>query len=148
MKQLILTFLTAFFVHQISAQEAKILITASDQMVYDTKEFEVTEGQKVILVLKNIGKIPVSAMGHNLVILEQGTMLPVFAAKCGEAKSTNYVPQDAESKKQIIAHTKLIGGGQLDKITFTAPTAGSYPFFCSYPGHFSVMQGVMKVKAK
>jgi azurin len=148
MKKLIFAIFTAVFVQQISAQEAKILITASDQMVYDTKEFEVTEGQKVILVLKNIGKIPVTAMGHNLVILDKGSMLPVFAAKCGAAKATNYVPQDAESKKQIIAHTKLIGGGQFDKITFTAPAAGSYPFFCSYPGHFSEMKGIMKVNPK
>ena len=48
----------------------------------------------------------------------------------------------------MVAHTKLLGGGESDEITFTAPAAGEYPFICTFPGHFAIMQGVMTVKAK
>jgi azurin len=130
------------------AQEAKVEITGNDQMQFNTKAFEVTEGQKVVLSLKHIGKTPVIAMGHNVVILKPGTELPAFAAKCAVAKDNGYIPQDPEAKAAIVAHTKLLGGGESDEITFTAPAAGSYPYVCTFPGHFAIMQGVMTVKAK
>src|SRR3989344_8977625 len=31
--------------------------------------------------------------------------------------------------------TQTINGGKNDSVEFTAPTAGSYTFFCSVPGH-------------
>ncbi len=148
MKKLILTVLSAAMCQFAQAEDAKIEITGNDQMQYSTKAFEVTEGQKVVLSFKHIGQLPVIAMGHNVVILKAGTAIPTFAAKCAPAKDNEYIPDDAESKEQIVAHTKLLGGGESDEITFTAPAAGEYPFICSFPGHFAIMQGVMTVKAK
>jgi azurin len=52
-----------------------------------------------------------------------------------------------ETKEMLLAYTKMIGGGEQDTITFTAPkTRGYYYFFCSYPGHYSMMYGVMIVE--
>jgi azurin len=82
------------------------------------------------------------------VILKPGTAVPAFATKCAPAKDNGYIPQDEESKAAIVAHTKMLGGGESDEITFTAPAPGDYPFICSFPGHFAIMQGVMTVKAK
>ena len=148
MKKLILTVISAAMCQFAQAEDAKIEITGNDQMQFNTKAFEVTEGQKVVLSFKHIGQLPVIAMGHNVVILEAGTAIPTFAAKCAPAKDNGYIPDDAESKEQVVAHTKLLGGGESDEITFTAPAAGEYPFICSFPGHFAIMQGVMTVKAK
>ena len=148
MKKIVISILSLALCQFSLAQDAKIEITGSDQMQYSIKAFEVTEGQKVVLSFKHIGQIPVVAMGHNVVILKAGTSLPAFSGKCAAAKDTDYIPQDAESKEQIIAHTKMLGGGQSDEITFTAPAAGAYPFVCSFPGHFAIMQGVMTVKPK
>jgi azurin len=148
MKKSIITLLLAAFISNASAQDAKIEITGNDQMQYNIKAFEVTEGQKVVLSFKHIGQLPAIAMGHNVVILKSGTAVPAFATKCAPAKDTGYIPQDEESKKQIVAHTKMLGGGESEEITFTAPAAGDYPFICSFPGHFAIMQGVMTVKAK
>ena len=148
MKKSIITLLLAAFISNASAQDAKIEITGNDQMQYNIKAFEVTEGQKVVLSFKHIGQLPAIAMGHNVVILKSGTAVPAFATKCAPAKDTEYIPQDEESKKQIVAHTKMLGGGESEEITFTAPAAGDYPFICSFPGHFAIMQGVMTVKAK
>ena len=148
MKKSIITLLLAAFISNAFAQDAKIEITGNDQMQYNIKAFEVTEGQKVVLSFKHIGQLPAIAMGHNVVILKSGTAVPAFATKCAPAKDTGYIPQEEESKKQIVAHTKMLGGGESEEITFTAPAAGDYPFICSFPGHFAIMQGVMTVKAK
>ena len=48
-----------------------VSITGNDTMQYDVKVFEVKAGSKVKLVLKNIGKVPKIAMGHNIVILKK-----------------------------------------------------------------------------
>ena len=148
MKKLAIALLSAAFVQFASAQDAKIEITGNDQMQFNTKAFEVTEGQKVVLSFKHIGQLPAVAMGNNVVILKSGTAVPAFATKCAPAKDTGYIPQDEESKAAIVAHTKMLGGGESDEITFTAPAPGEYPFICSFPGHFAIMQGVMTVKAK
>lgn len=148
MKKFAITLLSAAFVQLATAQDAKIEITGNDQMQFNVKAFEVKEGQKVVLSFKHIGQLPAVAMGHNVVILKPGTAVPAFATKCAPAKDTEYIPQDEESKAQIVAHTKMLGGGESDEITFTAPAPGDYPFICSFPGHFAIMQGVMTVKAK
>lgn len=148
MMKLLTTLILAAAAAHATAQDAKIELTGNDQMQYNIKAFEVTEGQKVVLSFKHIGQQPALVMGHNVVILRSGTAVPAFATKCAPAKHTGYIPQDGESKMEIVAHTKMLGGGESDEITFTAPAAGDYPFICSFPGHFAIMQGVMTVKAK
>lgn len=128
--------------------EVTIEIDSNDQMQYDKKAFEVVEGQEVTLILTHSGQLPKAAMGHNVVILKPGTSLPEFAMKCAPLAANDWIPQDEESKALIIAHTKMLGGGEKDTITFTAPEAGEYPFLCTFPGHFALMQGVMTVKPK
>ena len=43
--------------------------------------------------------------------------------------------------------TKTISGGQTDIVEFTAPSSGTYAFFCSVPGHkASGMEGNLRVE--
>ncbi|MDP4625010.1 MAG: plastocyanin/azurin family copper-binding protein [Akkermansiaceae bacterium] len=148
MKKIIFSMLSAAICQFATAADVTVEITGNDQMQFNIKAFEVTEGDKVKISFKHIGQLPVVAMGHNVVIVKPGTELPMFSMKCGTAKDNSYIPEDAESKALIVAHTKLLGGGESDTITFTAPAAGEYPYLCSFPGHFAIMQGVMTVKAK
>ncbi|HRN94472.1 MAG TPA: plastocyanin/azurin family copper-binding protein, partial [Chitinophagales bacterium] len=82
---------------------------------------------------------PVAAMGHNFVLLAQGTDLAKFATAAVAAKDNDYIPADLASS--VIAHTKTIGGGETTEVEFPAPAAGTYDFLCSFPGHSAMMKG-------
>jgi azurin len=121
-----------------------LVIEGNDQMQFNTKELKAVAGKPITLTLKHVGKIPKAAMGHNLVILQEGTDEAAFAAKAIEAKDTDYIP--ASEKASIIAHTKLIGGGEEDTIEFTIDKKGTYNFLCTFPGHVAMMKGVLIVE--
>ena len=122
--------------------EGVIRLEASDMMKFNADRIEV-EGTKVTLELKHTGKMDKQAMGHNFVLLKPGTDPAVWSGKAIAAAATDYVPAgDAE----MIAATKLIGGGETDTIEFEVPGPGEYPFLCSFPGHVAMMKGVLVVK--
>lgn len=121
----------------------KITLNGNDKMQYDLSEIDVYEGQTVVLTLNHTGTMPAAAMGHNFVLLKQGTDLEKFEAEAAKAQKDGYIPTDTS---EIIAHTKLIGGGESDTITFKAPEKGTYDYMCSFPGHYSVMKGKFNVK--
>ncbi len=129
-----------------AADPVKVEIICGDTMTYNTKAFDATVGTPVSLTLKNTGKLPIEAMGHNIVILKPGTVVSDFAMKAMTAKDKAYIPAEPEMAKMILAHSKMLGPGETDTITFTPTEAGAYPFLCSFPGHFGMMQGVMTVK--
>ena len=123
----------------------KITITGNDTMQFDKREFTVKSGEKVELEFKNIGKLPKIAMGHNLVVLKKGISAVAFGQKAmgAGANATNALPESV--KGDAIAFTKLLGPDESESITFTAPEAGDYEYVCTFPGHFALMRGVMKV---
>lgn len=121
-----------------SADAVQLEIEGDDQMKYNKSEFKVKAGQKVTLTLKHVGKMDASVMGHNWVLLKQGTDIPSFGEKAMAAKDNDYIPADTDA---VIVHTKMIGGGEETSITFDAPAAGTYDFICSFPGHYSMMKG-------
>ena len=50
-------------------------------------------------------------------------------------------------KAQVIAASKLGGNGETVDLDFVVPKApGSYPFVCTFPGHFLTMKGTLVVK--
>ena len=124
--------------------ETVINLEASDQMKYNLTELKATAGQPIKLTLKHTGKFPITAMGHNVVILKPGTDVANFTAKALEAKDTQYIPKSEEGS--IVAHTKLLGGGEEDTITFTIAEKGTYTYICSFPGHASLMKGTLIVE--
>ncbi|NIP97466.1 MAG: azurin [Akkermansiaceae bacterium] len=130
-----------------SAQaDVKITITGNDMMKYDKTTFEVQSGKVVALTFKNVGALPVEAMGHNVVILKPGTDIPKFALAGIANRAGGFLPTDPKLKELIIATTKILGPNQEETITFTAGAPGVYPYVCTFPGHFGVMQGKMTVK--
>ncbi len=122
-----------------AAEGVTLEITGNDVMKFDKTELRAKAGQKVTLTLHHSGNLAKEAMGHNVVILKAGTDVAAFAAKAVEAKANDYFPESEAAN--VIAHTKIIGGGESVTIEFTAPEAGTYPFICSFPGHYGFMKG-------
>jgi azurin len=120
-------------------QVKTIAIKGTDAMQFDLKEIKVKEGQKVKLTLTHAGKLAKAAMGHNWVLLKPGVDIAAFGGKAAAARETDYIPKSEEAS--IIAHTKLVGGGESDTVEFTAPKKGTYTFICSFPGHYALMKG-------
>lgn len=116
---------------------AEIALTGNDLMRFNKTEIKVKAGQKVKLTLTHIGKMDMNIMGHNFVLLKQGTDLQQYVLKAVDFKGNDYIPDGDET----IAHTKMLGGGQNDTIEFDAPAPGTYDFICSFPGHLALMKG-------
>ena len=127
-----------------AAKTCQLEIEGTDQMTYNKKELAVAaDCTEVQLTLKHTGKMPVTAMGHNWVLTETKDMQAAATAGMSAGATSNYVKEGP----QVIAHTKLVGGGQSTSVTF--PTSklkkgGDYTFFCSFPGHWAVMKGKLK----
>lgn len=126
------------------ADVIEIRISGNDQMKFDKDELRVEAGQTVRLTLEHTGQLPVTAMGHNVVILTQGTDVNEFGQAAAQAGSNDYIPESMSGS--IIAHTEMIGGGQTSTVEFQAPEAGTYTFICSFPGHYVMMQGRLIVE--
>ena len=115
-------------------------------MKYNVEAFEVTAGQKVSVTLKNIGTAPKASMGHNFIALKTNVKGLVFVEAGSMHAGKEYIAPETE--KDIIAKTKVLGPGESDTVTFTAPyVKGPYEYVCSFPGHYGGgMKGVMTVQ--
>lgn len=114
-----------------------VVITSNDQMRFDLDEIKVKAGEPVTLTLKNVGLLSKEAMGHNWVLLKAGADVAAFATEAMSSKQTEFIPAGSNA---VVAHTKLLGPGESDTITFTVEK-GEYEFICSFPGHYGIMRG-------
>jgi azurin len=107
---------------------------------FDVTNFEVKAGSKVRLIFNNNDD-----MTHNVVIVAPGAADEVgnLALNLGlKGSEMSYVPNSSK----VLFHTALIGPDATESIYFVAPTTpGEYSFICSFPGHASVMRGIIKV---
>ena len=122
---------------------ANVTITSNDGMRFDVRKINVLAGQKVRLMLKHTGKLDKKIMGHNVVILKNGVKASAFAVKAASSKDNDYIPNGTN---EVIAHTKMIGGGESTVVEFLAPEKGTYNYICSFPGHFAMMKGKLIVE--
>ena len=84
-------------------------------------------------------------MTHNVVITIPNAADEVgdLALKLGlKGSEMNYVPLSSK----VLFHTALLEPGTSETIYFIAPSQpGEYMFVCTFPGHASVMRGIIKV---
>jgi azurin len=123
-----------------------IELTGGDDMKYSLTTIEAKPGETLHIVLKGTGTIPKIAMAHNFVALKAGVDAAKFSQDAMTARDTDYVP--AARKADVLASTTLAGPGETVEVTFKAPAAaGTYPYLCTFPGHFAAgMRGDIKVK--
>tara|TARA_B100001094_G_scaffold67148_1_gene63349 strand:+ start:12824 stop:13309 length:486 start_codon:yes stop_codon:yes gene_type:complete len=125
-----------------SPKDLQIVLNSNDQMQFDKRVLSASPGQKVTLTLNHTGRGNKMIMGHNFVLLKKDVDVDVFAREAVEARDTEYIPEGDE----MVAYTKLIGGGESVTITFDAPEQGIYNFICSFPAHYQLMRGQLIVK--
>jgi len=115
-----------------------------NQMKYEETEFTVPAGEEISLTFENTATSP--AMEHNVVILtsDDDTVVNRVGQAAMNAADNEYVPDD----DAILAATDMSAPGETVSVTFTAPSEpGTYRYICTFPGHYTIMQGTMTVVA-
>jgi azurin len=122
-----------------------IEIEAGKNLTFASTRLEATAGETVRLTFINPDVVP-----HNWVLSAPGTLQAVgeLANRMvadPEAFARHYVPQTGD----IVAYTDLVEPGGRSTITFRVPDApGRYPYLCTFPGHWMVMNGVLVVNPR
>lgn len=146
MRKLIAIALLGLLSTPLLAAECASTVEANDAMQYNVKSIAVPKTCKTFTVtLKHTGKLPVTAMGHNWVLSHSTDEAGVIGdgMKAGAANS-----YEKPGDTRIIAHTKLIGGGQSDTATIDVAKLRAdeqYAYFCTFPGHASLMKGTLSL---
>lgn len=131
----------------VAAQPTReIVISGNDAMQFDIKELTARPGERLRVKLRHTGRMPAATMGHNWVLLQRVSASEVNAIGMESARrAPDYLPRD---RSLVLVYTKVIGGGQIATVEFTAPTEpGEYPFLCTFPGHFTMMRGKLVIEA-
>lgn len=118
-------------------------VESNDAMQFNTKDIQVSKACKEFtLTLKHVGTQPKASMGHNIVIAKAEDMDGVFKDGVAAGPDADYVKAD---DARIVAHTKLIGGGEESSVTFDPAKLadGSFKFACTFPGHGALMNGTV-----
>lgn len=111
----------------------------ANPLAYDTKAITAKAGQKIKLTFTNTH--PTLPQPHNIVFGKAGTKdkMMTIAMSGMTLVDKGYIPESPD----ILAHTKLLQPGQSETIEFTVPAAGQYPYFCTFPGHVAIMNGIL-----
>ncbi len=156
---LVLSSLTIASAAHAAKKECTFQLSGNDAMQFGLMEGdkEVPFADKTIKVpkkclkegieikLKHTGKLPKAAMGHNVVIAEDGDITKIATTAGGKIEN-EFIPDAA--KAQIIAFSKVVGGGESTSVTIPANSfkdGKTYGFFCSFPGHFGLMRGKFQI---
>ena len=127
-----------------------VVLTAGDpageKMTYSKSTITAAPGERLKVRLVSTGQLPRTVMTHNWVLLTLGADAKKFSEAAALSPATGYVP--AALKAQIVAKTEMVGPGEQSEIIFTVPSKpGTYPFLCTFAGHFAAgMAGTLIVK--
>ena len=129
---------------QVLAAIERIELDAIAGLQYAQKELRVKPGSKVALTFRNLDP----SMPHNVAIVQPDRLTAIMDASMKLASSPkgvtqHYVPND----KGVIAMSPILQSGNSYVIYFRAPRKlGTYPFLCTFPGHWQVMQGKLIIE--
>ena len=129
-----------------AAPNCSIRLKGNDAMQFDTNAITVSASCPTITIeLTHVGKMPATAMGHNVVISQTADMATLTGAGMKAGAASGYVPK---GDPKVIAATSVVGGGASTKASFPGKklkAGGDYSFFCSFPGHSALMKGKLTV---
>ena len=128
------------------AADCSIDLESNDAMKFNKTNIDVPKSCKDFTVnLKHTGKMAKNVMGHNVVVTKTADMAGVNTDGIKAGLPNDYVkPGDT----RVIAHSKVIGGGETTSVKIPVAKLGAGPnsFFCSFPGHAALMKGTITLK--
>ncbi|REG94512.1 PVC-type heme-binding CxxCH protein [Algoriphagus antarcticus] len=113
------------------------------EMKFNKATIKVKAGSQVTIDFENP-----DFMQHNLVIGKAGSLETIGKAADELARDTkgaeqNFVPKIPE----VIVASRLVDPNGKESLVFTVPNEpGEYPFVCTVPGHWRLMNGIMIVE--
>jgi azurin len=120
-----------------------IKIETGSNLSYNVKSFTARAGEPIGFTLVNPDAVP-----HNWALLKPGA-----TAAMGELVNKFIAEPDAAVRQYIprtdlvLAYTDIVAPQDKFTIFFRAPSApGRYPYLCTFPGHWMVMNGEMIVE--
>jgi putative membrane-bound dehydrogenase-like protein len=131
--------------NEASLAEAEVVLELGvipNEMKYDQTALRVPAGAMVEIRFRNQ-----DFMQHNLLIITPGSLEEVGAAadamaSASDAAERQYIPEIPE----VLFKTPLVDPDSEYLLRFRAPTqAGEYPFVCTFPGHWRMMNGILTV---
>jgi putative heme-binding domain-containing protein len=124
-------------------QAREITIEAGKNLSYVTRELQASAGEPLALTFDNPDVVP-----HNWVLLRPGSLVTVGQmanrlVSDPEAAVRHYVPESDD----VLVYTDIVAPKEKFTVHFRAPdTPGRYPYLCTFPGHWMVMNGTMIVE--
>jgi azurin len=119
------------------------LSVVTGEMKFSRTTLTARPGQHVELTFSNTDDLQ-----HNLVIFKRGTIAAYEKDLYGSMNDANaqargFVP---DSPNVLIA-SRLLNARESTVLSFDAPAEpGDYPFVCSFPGHWLMMRGILRVE--
>ncbi|MBL9179946.1 MAG: heme-binding domain-containing protein [Verrucomicrobiaceae bacterium] len=121
----------------------EIIVEAALGLQFVQKQLTAKAGEKLTIRFKNPDVVP-----HNWLLAKPGSLqklgnLANLMITDPQGMAKHYVPDSDD----VIAYTDMTNPKGEFVIHLTAPKEkGEYPYLCTFPGHWMVMNGVMKVE--
>jgi putative heme-binding domain-containing protein len=121
----------------------EVTIATAGNLSYATRSLTVKAGEPIRFTLQNPDVVP-----HNWALIKPGTLYRVgdLANKLisnPESAARQYIPESSD----VLFYTDVVPPREEFSINFEAPDEpGRYPFLCTFPGHWLVMNGEMIVE--
>lgn len=129
------------------SRTCRLEIEANDRLQFSQSQLVVpTACDRVELVLTHVGRLPVEQMGHNWVLSRSAVFRDLARDGMRAGLDNGYLPP---GDARILAATGLVGGGESTRVTFDVTAlepGGDYTCFCSFPGHYGAMNGMLVVR--
>lgn len=125
------------------ANARTIRVETGKNLTFATQTLTVRAGEPIQFTLVNPDVVP-----HNWVLARPGTLRAVGEASNRlvadpDAFARHYVPQTDD----VLYYTDIVSPGSDFTIYFRAPqNPGRYPYLCTFPGHWMVMNGELIVE--
>ncbi len=120
----------------------KVRIEAGKNLTFHPRSFSAKTGEVLALTLANPDTVP-----HNWALVVPGALASIGeAANRLVAAPEGFIQQYVPQSKEVVCYSDIVEPHQEFTIYFRVPEQpGRYPFLCTFPGHWMVMNGEMIV---